>query len=168
MAHQEAGAHAHRTADDEYVATPGSSYEHTDANVWAIVKFGVWLVVMALVVHVGMGLMWAMLIERSKDTSEQRYPLATAEPQQPPAPRLQQYPQNDMEDFRAAERAELQGYGWVDKEAGVVRIPIAEAMRLTVERGLPARAADPEQPAPTPGLMGSDASSGRLMERRRQ
>ena len=33
----------------------------------------------------------------------------------------------------------LEGYGWVNKEAGIVRIPIEEAMRLTVERGLPSR-----------------------------
>ena len=33
----------------------------------------------------------------------------------------------------------LESYGWVDKNAGVVRIPIDEAMKLTLERGLPAR-----------------------------
>ena len=169
MAHQEAGGHTHRTADDEYVATPGSSYEHTDANVWAIVKFGVWLLVTALVVHVGMGLMYSTLIERSVDTAEERYPLASgADAKLPPEPRLQQFPRNEIDEFRLAERAETRTYGWVDKDAGVVRIPIAEAMRLTVERGLPVRAADPEQPAPTPGMMASDASAGRVMERRRQ
>ena len=33
----------------------------------------------------------------------------------------------------------LNGYSWVDRNAGVVRIPIDEAMKLTVQRGLPAR-----------------------------
>ena len=33
----------------------------------------------------------------------------------------------------------LGSYGWVDKNAGVVRIPIDAAMKLTLERGLPAR-----------------------------
>ena len=28
----------------------------------------------------------------------------------------------------------LDSYGWVDKDAGIVRIPIDDAMRLTVER----------------------------------
>ena len=36
-------------------------------------------------------------------------------------------------------RRHLNTYGWVDKNAGVVRIPIGEAMKLTIERGLPAR-----------------------------
>jgi hypothetical protein len=168
MAHHEATAH--RTADDEYVETPaGAEYEHTDANVWVIVKFGFWLFITAVVVQAGMGLMYSMLIEQAKDTTEQRYPLATSlDPQLPPEPRLQQFPQVEIGDFRAAEERQLHGYGWVSKDAGVVHIPIEDAMRLTLQRGLPARQEDPAHPAVTPGLMGSDASSGRLMERRRQ
>jgi hypothetical protein len=33
----------------------------------------------------------------------------------------------------------LDNYGWVDKNAGIVRIPIDEAIRLTLQRGLPTR-----------------------------
>ena len=36
----------------------------------------------------------------------------------------------------------LDSYGWVDKDAGVVRIPIEEAMKLTVERGLAGAASE--------------------------
>ena len=170
MAHQEAGVHhTHHSADDEYAAVPGSSYEHTDANVWAIVKFGLWLAVTALIVHVGIGLMYSMLIEQAIDTTEQRYPLAAgSDAKLPPEPRLQQFPRNEIYDLRLREQQQLQEYGWVNREAGVVRIPIADAMRLTVERGLPARAADPEGAETSPGMLASDASSGRVMERRRQ
>ena len=35
--------------------------------------------------------------------------------------------------------AALRSYGWVDKNAGIVRIPIDEAIRLTLQRGLPTR-----------------------------
>ena len=116
-----------------------------------------------------MGLMYSMLIERAKDTAEQRYPLAASrDPQMPPEPRLQQYPDSDISDFRASEERRLHGYGWVSKEAGVVHIPIEDAIRLTVERGLPVTARRPARPAAAPGMMASDASSGRVMERRRQ
>ena len=54
----------------------------------------------------------------------------------------------------------------MNKDAGVVHIPIEEAMRLTVERGLPSRRRATRRR--TPGLMPSDASAGRAMERRRQ
>lgn len=39
--------------------------------------------------------------------------------------------------FRAQEDALLGSYGWVEKDKGLVRIPIAEAMRIAAERGLP-------------------------------
>ena len=46
-------------------------------------------------------------------------------------------------DLRAHEDELLDTYGWVDKNAGVVRIPIDEAMKLTLQRGLPARQGEP-------------------------
>jgi hypothetical protein len=167
----------HVSADAEYLETPpGSTYEHTDAHVWIIVKFLLWLAVSALVIHVGLGVFYQLLIQQGTETGEQPYPLAVQqEPRLPPTPRLQQFPRNDLYQFRSAEQQLLDNYGWMNRNAGVVHIPIREAMRLAVERGLPARAreqaAPPDVvPAPveTPGLMPADASSGRTMERRRQ
>ena len=57
----------------------------------------------------------------------------------PPEPRLQIHPREDLQDLRASEDAILNSYGWVDKNAGIVRIPIDEAMKLILQRGLPAR-----------------------------
>ena len=37
-----------------------------------------------------------------------------------------------LADLRAAEASELKTYGWVDQAKGVVRLPIAEAMKLTL------------------------------------
>ena len=157
----------HGTADDEYAFTPeGSTYEHTDANVWVIAKFGLWLAITAVVVHVGIWLVYVALVEQAKETREQPYPLAT-EMRLPPEPRLQQFPANEIYRFRLSEDARLKSYGYINKEAGIVHIPIEQAMRLTLERGLPARTDDATQPV-TPGQMASDASSGRVMERRRQ
>lgn len=54
-------------------------------------------------------------------------------------PQLQVMPTMDLADFRAKEKAELNTYGWINQTAGVVRIPIARAMDLLLERGLPTR-----------------------------
>jgi len=35
-------------------------------------------------------------------------------------------------DLRAAEATELENYGWIDQAKGVVRLPIAEAMKLAL------------------------------------
>jgi hypothetical protein len=159
----------HRSADDQYLETPpGAGYEHTDANIGVMVKFGFWLIISAIVVHVGLGLMYWLLIRQSTarlDTRE--YPLAVNDPPHLPAePRLQQFPRNEFYEFRMKEDAVLNRYGWVDKNAGTVHIPIEDAMRIMVERGLLSREQDASQPVP-PGLMPSDASSGRVMEGRR-
>ena len=47
--------------------------------------------------------------------------------------------EQDLRDLRTAEDEQLKSYGWVDRNGGVVRIPIDEAMKLTLQRGLPAR-----------------------------
>ena len=156
-------------ADKQYMVTPeGSGYEHTDANVWQIVKFGIWLVVTAIVVQIGVGGMYQLMIEQSKVTTEQPYPLAsTTEPRLPPEPRLQQFPRNEYYQFHLTEQQKLESYGWVNKDAGIVHIPIEDAMRLALQRGLLESSQEQAQPE-TPGLMPSDASSGRVMERRRQ
>lgn len=162
---------AHASADDEYLETPpGAEYEHTDANVWIIVKFLVWLTISAVVIHVGLGLMYGFLIEQSKETSDRQYPLSAAadERQLPPVPRLQQFPHNELYTFRVGEEELLHRYGWMNKNAGTVHIPVEAAMRALVQKGLPARAQDPALPVETRELMPSDSSSGRVMERRSQ
>ena len=155
--------------DPEYrVTPPGAGHEHTDANVWLITKFGLWLLISAIVIHVGMGFMFGMFVERREET-EQMFPLATGQERRlPAAPRLQQFPANELYEFRLREEATLQGYGWIDRAAGRIQIPISEAMRLTVERGLPTRVTQPEEATPAPaGQVPADSSSGRTMERRK-
>ena len=168
MDHHDAAAHV--SPDHEYAETPpGSTYEHTDATVWIIVKFLMWLAVSAVIIHVGLGFLYALLIDRTMETGEQPYPLAAAQEERlPPAPRLQQKPQNEFYEFRLGEEALLEGYGWMNKAAGIVHIPIGEAMRLMVERGMPSRAPAQDQQLETPGMMPADGSAGRTMERRRQ
>ena len=169
MAHH--GSAGHSSPDDEYLATPeGSTYEHTDAAVGPVAKFLFWLFVSAVLTHVAVAGIYMFMINQGvkQEASERQYPLAaTEEPRLPPVPRLQQHPQNELHTFRSEETAHLDSYGWESKTAGTVHIPIADAMRLTVERGLPVQAVDPAQGAAL-GMMPADSSSGRTLERRRQ
>ncbi len=66
-------------------------------------------------------------------------PLVDQRPRTPPEPRLQLTPVQNREAIRAAEDNLLNSYGWVDRQSGIVRIPIDQAMKLLVERGLPSR-----------------------------
>jgi len=167
--HHSSGHHA--SPDDEYAFTPeGASYEHTDAAIAPVAKFLFWLFIAAIITHFGLAGVYKLMIDEGvkSEASERRYPLAATEEQRvPPVPRLQQFPRNELYTFRNEERGRLESYGWESKAAGTVHIPIEEAMKLMVERGLPAQATDAAQPAVV-GMMPADSSAGRTLEKRRQ
>jgi hypothetical protein len=53
-----------------------------------------------------------------------------------PVPELQVSPEQDLNQLMASQRQRLHGVGWVDREAGIVHMPIKRAMALLVKRGL--------------------------------
>jgi len=55
----------------------------------------------------------------------------------PPAPRLEVNPGQGFQAFRATQQAELNGYGWVHRDKGIVHIPIQRAMELIAGGNLP-------------------------------
>jgi hypothetical protein len=63
---------------------------------------------------------------------------------EPPEPRLQTDPRQDLLDLRARDGAAIGAYAWADKQAGIVRIPVERAIALLAERGLPARPVAPK------------------------
>lgn len=68
---------------------------------------------------------------------------------QPPQPRLQVAPADDLHALWNAEDAELTSYGWADRPNGAVRIPIARAMDLIARRGIPGwNTPTPDPPVP--------------------
>jgi hypothetical protein len=63
---------------------------------------------------------------------------------------LQDTPQDDLRNYRRSKAAALEGYHWVDRSGGVVRIPIEHAMELVAaEAGTPA-AVPPMTPLANP------------------
>lgn len=55
----------------------------------------------------------------------------------PPGPRLQTDPQGDLRAFRADEEKRLNSYYWMDKQKGIVHIPIVQAMQKLAKSGAP-------------------------------
>ena len=129
-------------AELEYGPTPaGAAYEHTDVAPGVAYNFALWLAVALLVSGaIVYGTFW-FLEGRAKanDEATRAFPLAVGRTADPPAPRLQTQPTRDVFDLKSAQRAVLNGYGWIDKATGLVHIPIERAMDLTVQRGLPTR-----------------------------
>ena len=114
--------------------------DDNDVNTRGILAFGAGLLVLAVIVHFLVWLLFGYFASRESQLAAREFPLAADQQNRlPPEPRLQVNPRQDLADLRRREDAILGTYGWVDKNAGIVRIPIEEAMRLTLERGLPAR-----------------------------
>ena len=119
--------------------TPRVHHEESDVNIRAILGFGFALLVTAVVVNLLVWLLFGLLADRESRQAESRFPLAAGRERLPPEPRLQTNPRGDLHDLRVHEETILSTYGWVDKNAGVVRIPIDRAIAITLERGLPSR-----------------------------
>src|SRR5262245_35821991 len=116
-------------------------HETSDANVGAVAKFGIGLAILSILVLV---LMLVMLNSFEKQKARAAPALSPLASQRllPPGPRLQVKPERDIEHLRAREDSVLTSYGWVMREAKVIRIPIDRAIELTAQRGLSARHED--------------------------
>jgi hypothetical protein len=118
----------------------GAQHETRDVRYGPIVAAGAGLAALVLLAVVLMLPFMGLLASRESAKSAAVSPLAGAYGRRvPPQPRLQTHPLADLAALHAAENATLDGYGWVDEEAGIVRIPIERAIDLLADRGLPAR-----------------------------
>jgi hypothetical protein len=117
----------------------GPGYETRDANTAGLLKFAASLAVIILVVAVGMRWMFNYFAE-TQTLGPATTPFENARTI-PPVPRLQVAPQKEIHDYWESQQEILNSYGWVDRQNGVVRVPVDRAMRLVLARGLPARSA---------------------------
>jgi hypothetical protein len=113
-----------------------AAHEQKDADVIGLFMVaGLLLLILALCLLI----CWAVLHLFNRDrNSEQRRPRASRTQMAAfPSPRLLVYPGRERKELDAAGRTQLESYGWVDRRAGIARIPVSRAMQLIVERGLP-------------------------------
>jgi hypothetical protein len=114
----------------------GPSYEERDVAIRAIVLTGIALFAIIAATFVIVRFVDTGLTDRLAARSEPVNPLAaTYGEKEPPAPRLQSDPRGDLASLRARETAQLDGYGWIDKQGGRVHIPVDRAMALVAEDG---------------------------------
>ena len=133
------------TEPSRKASNPEIQYEKTDAHVRPLYQFLFWISVITLVTA-----LLAMLVLRGleswREKASTRPTMAEAQDSQPPpAPRLQIQEPKVLAIFRKEEAETLSTYGVVDRDKGIYRMPIEEAMKLTLERGLPAES-DPVAP----------------------
>lgn len=118
---------------------PELAHDDREVNVHTLTRY-----ILIIAGLTGLAMLVAWYLDQGFTASERAahtppLPMATAQPTAPREPRLQRLPRVGLQAFERAQRAELDRYGWVDQEEGIVQIPIERAMDLAVERGLPAR-----------------------------
>lgn len=117
---------------------PRGRYEKTDASPRGLLYFA--LIMAAILAATALSLIGLFnYFEKAENPgSFVAAPFAGARPL-PPAPRIQPDPGTDMQSYRQAQENLLNTYGWIDRQNGIVRMPIDRAMELLLERGLPTR-----------------------------
>jgi hypothetical protein len=129
-----AGNDAHAAGEPR---NPHVRHEPGDVNAKAVTEFGVSMAALVVIFCFGLWGVFEYLKNRQAEISLPLSPAALVNAQkQPPEPRLQPHPAQDMRDMRADQDRILHQYGWIDPDKGIVRIPVDRAMDLIVQRGL--------------------------------
>jgi hypothetical protein len=191
----------HETPDVSYITNPDVAHEHSDVAVGPLLQFVVGLTIFTVAVALAVYVMFLFLQRREQAAELRPSPLQRrGEDRLPPEPRLQMapgfevrtedgqrvplsydteapverspQPQSEYWEVRGEWERKLYGYGWVDQNAGTVRVPIEEAIRRYAERqkGKPA---PPPAAGQTPGAAAGQQipappSSGQQPEQRNQ
>lgn len=82
-----------------------------------------------------MALMFGVLSESREETVNAVGPMVDLR-ERPKGPILQVDPSKELVDMRRQNAEAADSYGWVNRKAGTVRIPVERAMKLVVERGI--------------------------------
>jgi hypothetical protein len=117
-----------------------AGHETRDASVRMIVGVLVLLAVGAGLVCAFVYGVFVYLSDHPLTTTPPNPLVETAREQFPPQPRLQEHPAIELQQLRGEEDQILNTYGWTDKKAGIVRIPIDRAMELAMQRGFATKA----------------------------
>ena len=172
-------SHSHSTQTHHHLAEGATEPDVVDVR--SIVRFAVGLTVVVILSHIAMVVTYRVLSSQADAAGLYRvYPLAVDEDsRRPPEPRLQGGVESDngrllaeppehnpgsraaLRELRAEEAKILGGYAWIDKNQQVVRIPVTEAMKLTLQRGLPARQAAPAAGSVPPAAQEHDKEHGK-------
>jgi hypothetical protein len=125
-----------------------AGHELSDAEAAPVLKFLAFLAVVTVSVAAIVVVFYNYLESREAREKTARYPMAAGSARPlPPPPRLQTYPFQDVKDLRQEERRLLETYEWVDRSAGVVRIPVERAIEVLAAKGLPYRQPGATAPA---------------------
>ncbi len=117
--------------------SPAHQHETRDADIRKLTYLALGILALIIFGFVVTEIVFYALVGRQKLTPPRA--LFTAGAQMPPPPRLQEFVGVELQGYLREQNHILDSYGWVDRNAGKVRIPIDRAMSLLLQQGLPVR-----------------------------
>ena len=148
------------------------TYEHQDLAPKGIVYFLIALAVGVMLCVIFLRGVYSFLDRHEREQQSTMSPLITKMPEDTrhvspgypqatfPDPKLEEDERGQLGSIRMEEDKTLYSYGWVNEQAGTVRIPIDRAMDLIVQRGLPVRASSEDKRENTKAEAGKAPASG--------
>ncbi len=140
---------------DLSLQNPDIRHEESDVRIKPVAMFMFWLIVATGVIAVLMVVLFNSFEKREQKAEGKKSPLAAERSEIPPEPRLQLAPKSDeqlkkneppdlkrdspleeMRHLREEEDRTLNNYTWVDQQKGVVGLPIEDAKRLVLQKGM--------------------------------
>jgi hypothetical protein len=142
---------------------PERMHETSDVSVRGVLWFGGGLIVFAIVVH--LVLAWFFVARRDVERSVKASDLPLAKKRREQGPILPEPPRLEQIERRRGAPPSAKSdvidpdtYGWVDRDAGIARVPVSKGAERAWESGVLRSA---KSSGPLPGFFPSDASSGR-------
>jgi hypothetical protein len=114
-------------------------YEVRDASIKGLITFAVVLALVLFFTLISMRFMFSEL-NTLTPLGETSSPFDNGR-HIPAGPLVQAKPHQDLTAYCANQSQVVSTYAWVNKDGGIVQIPIDRAMDLTLQRGLPSRSA---------------------------
>jgi hypothetical protein len=129
--------------------TNHDGFEREDLSARSVMYFMAGLTIFAAVIYVIVFGMYRFLDTYEKANQPAISPLVTPQADTRtmteentksfPQPRLEENERNQLRSVIQDQDRKIETYDWVDKDKGIVKIPIERAMDLLVQRGLPVR-----------------------------
>jgi hypothetical protein len=122
----------------ELHTTSAHAHEGSDVNVRGLAVFLAGLAITMLVTAAIVVWLFDIFLQEAEEADLSPSPLAEAgEPPAPPGPLLQVAERLDLRLHRESQEKLIHETAWIDRDRGIVRIPIEQAIELTAQRGLP-------------------------------
>ena len=164
----------HEPGEEDPLHNVDVEHEHADVDLRAVIGSAI---VLFVVVVASQLLMWALFVVFDKQAAanepsvsplaappatmpQNQIGTAVFTPETVAGPHLLTNEPMNLLQQRDKEQKVLHGYGWVNQAAGVARMPIDEAKKLIVERGLPVREGEEVSPMLGTRLPARGESSG--------